>query len=58
MKRHRFMVDLLRPTLASDLETYGINQHELTAKDLDEIIENAQRVIEAAKLRKQTIANS
>jgi len=48
MKRHQFMLDLLRPEITTEELTEWIgNKQELTADDFTQIIENAGKVIEA-----------
>jgi hypothetical protein len=55
MKRHQFMLDLLRPGITvQEISEWIGNKRELTNDDLDQIILHAVRVAEAASLARST----
>lgn len=56
MRRNAHALDLLRPeqTLEYHVAHLGYKQ-ELTPEDMDEIIKNAELVIEAAKIAKRKL---
>lgn len=54
MKRHKHMLDLLRPGITfSDEVEFILRKKELTIEDLDLIIENAEKVMLAAVAAKR-----
>lgn len=53
MERSVYMLDLLRPTITLEDLLHNLRHRpELTEKDLDEIIKNANRIKMAAKIVK------